>query len=67
MGRFPVSWIGWTGNSSGTPPAARTPACTRSASRRCTRLQGERSLPDWAMPMMGLPDWSSSRVIPKFM
>ena len=26
VGRLPVSWIGWTGNSKGTPPAARIPA-----------------------------------------
>ena len=26
VGRLPVSWIGWTGNSSGMPPASRMPS-----------------------------------------
>ncbi len=33
----------------------------------CCRLQGERSEPVCAMPMIGLPDCSSSRVMPQFM
>ena len=47
------------------PPASRMPSRTRLASSRCDRLQGARSEPDWAMPMSGLPDWSSSRVRPQ--
>ena len=46
------------------PPASRIPARMRSASVWWMRLQGERSEPVCAMPTMGLPDWSSSRVMP---
>ena len=66
VGRLPVSWMGWTGNSNAMPPASRMPSRTRLASSRCDRLQGARSDPDWAMPMIGLPDCSSSRVRPQF-
>jgi ATP-dependent Lhr-like helicase len=66
VGRLPVSWIGWTGNSSTMPPASRTPSRTRSASTRWWRLHGDRSLPVCAMPMIGLPERSSSRLRPKF-
>ena len=64
VGRLPVSWIGWTGNSIAMPPASRMPSRTRLASSRWWRLQGERSEPVWAMPMIGLPDCSSSRLMP---
>ena len=40
------------------------PRARASASSRCTRLQGVRSLPVCAMPMMGLPLRSSSAVSP---
>ena len=46
------------------PPASRMPSRTRLASSMWCRLQGERSEPVWAMPMIGLPDCSSSRLMP---
>src|SRR5882762_2612666 len=59
--------MGCIGNSSGMPPASRTPSRTRRASSRWTRLQGFRSLPDCAMPMTGRPLRSSWGVRPLFM
>ncbi len=64
MGRRQFSKIGWTGNSIGMPPASRMPSRTRLASSTWMRLQGDRSLPVWAMPMIGRPDRSSAGVIP---
>lgn len=64
LGRLPVSWIGWTGNSMAMPPASRMPSRTRSARTRWWRLHGDRSEPVWAMPMIGLSDCSSLRVRP---
>jgi hypothetical protein len=43
LGRFPVSWMGCTGNSKAKPPASRIPSRTRSASWRWWRLHGDRS------------------------
>src|SRR2546425_5465318 len=49
-------------NSMGVPPAARTPAFTRSASWRWVKLQGMVSIQLWPTPMMGLA--RSSRLNP---
>ena len=49
-------------NSSGNPPAARTPSLARLASRSSGRLQGVTSFQDLATPTWGLP--KSSSVIP---
>ena len=66
MGRLPVSWIGWTGNSIGMPPASRMPARMRSIRKTWILLHGTRSEPVWAMPTMGRSAWSSSRVKVEF-
>ena len=52
------------GIPSAMPPASRMPSRTRLASSRWMRLQGDRSLPVWAMPMIGRPERSSSGVMP---
>ena len=62
VGRLPVSWIGWTGNSKQMPPASRCPRAPAWPDR-CgggCRARGRSRV--WAMPMIGLPDCSSSRV-----
>ena len=46
-------------NSSGKPPAARTPSLARLASRSSERLQGVISFQDEATPICGLPKSSS--------
>ena len=60
VGLLPVSCIGWVGNSIGIPPASLIPflICFES-SKKCL-LHGTKSLPDWAIPIIGFPDWSSS-------
>ncbi len=59
VGRLQFSKIGCVGNSIGIPPHR---GCVAHALRQimCTRLHGVRSLPLWAMPMMGLPQRNSS-------
>ena len=46
-------------NSSGKPPAARTPSLARLASRSSDRLHGVTSFQDDATPTCGLPQSSS--------
>ena len=47
-----------------TPPASRIPSRTRLARTRWCRLHGVMSEPVCAIPMIGLPDCSSSSVSP---
>ena len=51
-------------NSSGVPPAARTPCLTCSASPRRWKLHGIASIQVFAMPMVGRLSASSSNPIP---
>ena len=54
-----------TGNSTGKPPASKTPRRTCSASLRGWALQGVNSLQVLQMPMIGLP-WNSWSGMPWF-
>ena len=48
-------------NSSGTPPAVRTPSLARSASLRNVMLQGVTSFQAFAIPICGLDQSASVR------